>query len=588
MRKHQKNSLWIILLLAALVLVNLLASFVHSRVDLTEEKRYSLSQPTKELVSGLDSSVVIDIFLTGNDLPAVVKKFRNAVEEFLYETKQYAGNKIQYNFINPFEQDSIEVYVPADTATGRKGGLQRASFIDSLTTFYGLTPSAVSAPDEVGDDLEIKSVIHGATVNYRDRTIAVDLLKGARAYGTSQEELAALYNDVEATVEYKFASAIQKVTQQEKPVVAYALGHGEAWGFNIDDAVRTLISEYSFDTFNLKQVPYIPAQINALIILKPTQPFSDAEKLKIDQYVMNGGKVMWMIDNVYAEFDSLYKSGGFVAFDRGLNLEDLLFTYGARINQSLLQDMQSDQLPQMSGEGDAQQRRLVQWPFFPILNGTDHPISKNLNGVRSMFPTTIDTVEATGIRKTFLLESSNNARVLPAPAKIDFEFLQIAPDEKLFNQKNVPVAVLLEGRFRSLYTGRLPRATADSMRQWNQQFRTNSEADNKMIIVADGDIAINQYSEFSGPLPMGMNLFTQYSYANKDFYQNALEYLVNPSDILQTRAKEFTLRLLDPKRTKEEKTKWQMINIGLPIAIIILFGLIYHYIRRKRYTVKTT
>ena len=588
MRKHQKNSLWIILLLAALVLVNLLASFVHSRVDLTEEKRYSLSQPTKELVSGLDSTVVIDIFLTGNDLPAVVKKFRNAVEEFLYETKQYAGNKIQYNFINPFEQDSIEVYVPADTATGRKGGLQRASFIDSLTTFYGLTPSAVSAPDEVGDDLEIKSVIHGATVNYRDRTIAVDLLKGARAYGTSQEELAALYNDVEATVEYKFASAIQKVTQQEKPVVAYALGHGEAWGFNIDDAVRTLISEYSFDTINLKQVPYIPAQINALIILKPTQPFSDAEKLKIDQYVMNGGKVMWMIDNVYAEFDSLYKSGGFVAFDRGLNLEDLLFTYGARINQSLLQDMQSDQLPQMSGEGDAQQRRLVQWPFFPILNGTDHPISKNLNGVRSMFPTTIDTVEATGIRKTYLLESSNNARVLPAPAKIDFEFLQIAPDEKLFNQKNVPVAVLLEGRFRSLYTGRLPRATADSMRQWNQQFRTNSEADNKMIIVADGDIAINQYSEFSGPLPMGMNLFTQYSYANKDFYQNALEYLVNPSDILQTRAKEFTLRLLDPKRTKEEKTKWQMINIGLPIAIIILFGLIYHYIRRKRYTVKTT
>ncbi|HEY0751061.1 MAG TPA: gliding motility-associated ABC transporter substrate-binding protein GldG, partial [Chitinophagaceae bacterium] len=483
---------------------------------------------------------------------------------------------------------SIEVYVPADSATGRQGGVQRASFIDSLTTFYGLTPSAVSAPDEVGDDLAIKSVIHGATVNYRDRTIAVDLLKGARAYGTSQEELAALYNDVEATVEYKFASAIQKVTQQEKPVVAYALGHGEAWGFNIDDAVRTLISEYTFDTINLKQVPYIPAQINALIILKPTQPFSDAEKLKIDQYVMNGGKVMWMIDNVYAEFDSLYKSGGFVAFDRGLNLEDLLFTYGARINQSLLQDMQSDQLPQMSGEGDAQQRRLVQWPFFPILNGTNHPISKNLNGVRSMFPTTIDTVEAAGIRKTFLLESSNNARVLPAPAKIDFEFLDIAPDEKMFNQKQVPVAVLLEGRFRSLYTGRLPRATADSMRQWNQQFRTNSEADNKMIIVADGDIAINQYSEFSGPLPMGMNLFTQYSYANKDFYQNALEYLVNPSDILQTRAKEFTLRLLDPKRTKEEKTKWQMINIGLPIAIIILFGLIYHYIRRNRYTVKTT
>ena len=586
MKKQGNKVLWIIVLMAGLIVVNLVAAFIYGRFDLTEEKRYSLSSPTKELVSNLDSTVIIDVFLTADDLPAVVRKFRNAVDEFLNETRIASGNKIRYNFINPFEQDSLTVFVPEDTASGRPAGYQKASYIDSLTNFFGLTPAAISAPDEVGDNLEVKSVVHGATVNYRGRTIPVDLLKGARAYGTSQEELAALYNDVEATIEYKFASAIQKLTQEERPVVAYALGHGEAWGFNIDDAVRTLIGNYQFDTINLKQVPYIPTQINALVILKPTQPFSDADKLKIDQYVMNGGKVLWMIDNVYAEFDSLYKAGGFVAFDRGLNLEDLFFTYGARINQSLLQDMQNDQLPQMSGEGETQQRRLVQWPFFPILNGTDHPISKNINGVRAMFPTTIDTVAAGGIKKTFLLQSSDNARVLPAPAKIDFEFLQIAPSAEQFKQAKVPVAVLLEGPFRSLYTGRVPRATADSLQRMNVPFKSNAATSNKMIIVADGDIAMNQYSEFNGPLPMGMNLYTQYTYANKDFYMNALEYLVNPTDILQTRAKEFTLRLLDPKRTKEEKTKWQIINIGLPIAIIILFGLLYHYTRKQRYTAK--
>jgi gliding-associated putative ABC transporter substrate-binding component GldG len=292
-----------------------------------------------------------------------------------------------------------------------------------------------------------------------------------------------------------------------------------------------------------------------------------------------------MVDNMYAEFVSLYKTAGFVAFDRGLNLEDLLFTYGARINQTLLQDMQCDKLPQVSGEGETQQQRLVDWPFFPILNGTEHPISKNLDGVRSMFPTTIDTVEAANIRKTFLLQSSNNARLLNAPAKIDFEFLQIAPDKRLFRQKHVPVAVLLEGKFRSLYTGRVPRVLADSLAAANMPFKNVAEHDTKMIVVADGDIAMNPYSQFSGPLPMGTNVFTRYTFANKDFFLNCLEYLVNPTDILQTRAKEYSLRLLDPRRVEEENALWQFVNVGLPIALIILFGIIYQQVRRRRYMI---
>lgn len=566
--KNRKEKFWLGGIVAILIGINFLASLFHQRIDLTEEKRYSLSKPTKSLLRNLDSPVAIDVFLTGDEMPSVVKNFSNAVNEFLLEAKEYGRGNLQFTFINPYDG-------ARDTATVRQ-------LEDSLQREYGLTPVILNAPEEVGDKLEITKLIHGAVVRYKDKRVGIDLLKGARQFGTEPEQLAALYNNIEASIEYKFASAIQKITQTQKPVVAYALGHGEMWGYNVDDAVRTLINEYSFDTINIRQVPYIPQQVNALVILKPTQAFTDADKLKIDQYVMYGGKVFWMVDNMYAEFDSLYKSNGFIAFDRGLNLEDLLFTYGVRLNQTLLQDMQADQLPQVSGEG--QQRRLVTWPFFPIVNGTNHPITKNLDGVRTFFPTTMDTVEAGGIRKTILLQSSNNSRLLPAPAKIDFEFLQIAPDEQLFRSKSVPIAVLLEGSFRSLYTGRVPRAAADTLKRLNRSFRNRAEGGGKMIVVSDGDIATNQYSQFNGPLPMGRNLFTQYTFANKDFFTNSLEYLVNPTDILQTRAKEYTLRLLDPKKVKEQKTTWQFINIALPIFIIILIGMGYTQLRKRMYT----
>ncbi|MFN2456593.1 MAG: gliding motility-associated ABC transporter substrate-binding protein GldG [Chitinophagaceae bacterium] len=548
-----------------LLLINLLASNFNQRFDLTEEKRYSLSAPTKNLLRSLDSTVTIDVFLTGEELPAVVRMYRNKLSDFLSENKEYSRNNLQINFIDPYDG--------RDTATVRQ-------LEDSLAFYYGLKPVVINAPDEVGDELRIKKLIHGAVVIKGERRLGVDLLQGVRSYGTEPEQLATLYNDVEASMEYKFASAIQKVSTTQRPLIGYALGHGEGWGYNVDDAVRTLLSEYNFDTINVRQVRYIPSQVDALVVLKPTQAFNNDDKLKIDQYVMNGGKVFWMIDNMYAEFDSLYKSNGFIAFDRALNLEDLLFNYGVRINQTLLQDMQCDKLGQVSSDG--QQQRLVDWPFFPVLNGTDHPVSKNLDGVRSMFPTSMDTVESPGVRKTILLQTSNNTRWLSAPAKIDFEFLQIAPDEKLFHQKPTSVAILLEGTFRSLYTGRVAKAVADSLKVQNRPFTSISQP-GKMIIVSDGDIAMNQYSQFDGPLPMGYNLYIRQTFANKNFFVNSLEYLVNPTDILQTRSKEYSLRLLDPKQVNENKNKWQLINIALPIALIILFGLIYQQLRKRKY-----
>ena len=561
----RSNTIWWIGLVVGLVVINYLASVVHQRFDLTQEKRYSLSKPTKDLLSNLNEPVRVEVFLKG-EFPAGFRKLTNSVEEFLQECKEYSHGNVQYVFTDPLKGLSDSV-------------MQR--LIDSVHYFYDIPALTLQAPAKAGDEQTQKVVLPGAVIHYRDTTIGVNLLKGERSFGTQPEQLAALYNNVEASMEYKFASGIQKITSTKKPTVGYALGHGEGWGFNVDDMVRTLIKDYAFDTVNIKQSQVIP-QYDALVIAKPTQSFSDVDKIKIDQYVMHGGKIFWMVDNMYAEFDSLYKSQGFIAFDRGLNLEDLLFTYGVRINQNLLQDMQCDKLPQVSSNG-SQQQRLVDWPFFPLLNGSDHPITKNLDPVRAMFPTTIDTVEANGIKKTFLLQSSSNARVLEAPAKVDFTFLQIAPDVKEFQRKNVPVGVLLEGTFHSLYANRISKAMQDSMAAMNYTTLRNSDAANKMIVVADGDIAMNQYSSTLGPLPMGMNAFTRYTYANKDFFTNCMDYLVNPSDILQTRSKEFTLRLLDPKKAVDEKTKWQLINIALPIILIVLFGLLYQQMRRQRF-----
>ena len=566
MKKNLSSNFNLLVLLLILVGINLLASVFHSRVDLTKEKRYTLSKATKQLLRNLEQPVRIDVFFKGN-YPAGFKKIVNSVQEFLQETREYAHGNITVRYTDPLKalaNDSLA-----------------ARFADSMDYFFGLRPYTIQAPSKVGDELNIKQVLPGAVIHYRDTAIGVNLFKGIKNYGTEQEQLAALYNDVESTLEYKFASAIQKITSTSKPLIGYALGNGEIWGPNVDDAVRAMIHDYRFDTVNLKQIPYIPSAFNALVILKPTATFSDEDKLKIDQYAMRGGKIFWMIDNMYAEFDSLYKSHGFIAFDRGLNLEDILFRYGVRLNENLLQDMQCDKMGQI--DPNTQQTRLVDWPFFPILNGTNNPISKNLDGVRAMFPNTLDTVKADGIKKTFLLRSSANSRVLTAPAKIDFQFFQIAPDIKEFTVHDTAVAALLEGKFRSLYSGRIPKSFVDSMNAYHIPVKDICDSATKMIVVADGDIAWNAVSQQYGPLPMGFNFYTNYTFSNKEFFTNCLEYLVNPSGILETRAKDFTLRLLDLKKVKEQKTTWQFINIALPVLLVVLFGVIYQQVRRKKY-----
>jgi gliding-associated putative ABC transporter substrate-binding component GldG len=324
------------------------------------------------------------------------------------------------------------------------------------------------------------------------------------------------------------------------------------------------------------------------MIVKPTVPFTDEEKLKIDQYVMRGGKVLWFVDRLNAEMDSLQIKNQVIAYDRNLNIEDLLFKYGVRINPDLLMDLQCDFLPFSVNGKD--QFEFLHWNYFPLFESKQNSvINKNVGLVAGRFVNSIDTVDAPLIKKTILLSSSPNARTIETPALISGDENRNAPEDAAFKKKDIQAGVLLEGKFTSLYKNRVSQTVMDSLMQFNTPFLTQNVNDNKMIVIADGDIVLNNALQGS-PLPMGMNSYTvetqyQYQFANKEFVENCLEYLINNAGLIEARAKDYTLRLIDPKKSADEKTKWQLINLALPVLLVILFGTIYQWWRRKKYSV---
>lgn len=556
---------WLLFLLL-LAIINYLASVWHSRVDLTAEKRYTLSEPVKQMLRDLDETVTITVFLAG-DMPAGFKKLANSTGELLREFKQKGKAHIRFSFTKPG--------AGMDEAAA-------ANFLDSLNSL-GLNPTNVKAQVKDGEGQEERYLYPGALIRYKDRVVAIDLLEGqSRIEGVSS------LNNAEALLEYKFASAIHRLTRHKIPRIGYLSGNGEPLGYNVYSLIESNIRpNYEFNILPIDSVPAIPGVFDALMIVKPTVPFTEEQKLKIDQYVMHGGKLMWMIDNLYAEMDSLQRTQSeFIAFDRGLQLEDLLFKYGVRINTDLVQALNADKFGMVIGSmGGKPQMELMPWPYFPLLQNTGgHPIAKNLDYISSRFPNSIDTVQAEGIRKTILLATSGASRILNTPAKVTLQSIRNEEDIKSFIQENVPVAVLLEGRFSSLFTHRVAPAMKDSMALYGFPFMARDTVDNKMIVVSDGDIALNDISQTTGPLPMGMNMFTQYRYANREFVLNCLEYLTDDSGILATRGKDFTLRLLDKTKIAEKKTFWQWMNTLAPILFIIIAGLAYQAIRKSKFS----
>ena len=564
LNKIWKHKGWFVITIAALVAINWLASMYHTRIDFTNEKRFTLSSPTKKVLQKLDDVVQVDVFLKG-DFPSGFKKLANSTAEILQEFKEVAGNKLGYNFISPDEE------MPEASV---KWG-------DTLSAI-GLYPFNLKSQLKEGEKQQL--VYPVALIRYKDRVLPVRLYNGIPNIG--QKEI----NSAEALLEYELANGIYKITNEEKPMLAYSIGNGEppVGSYITYDLVENLLRpDYNLFTFNLNTQAVIPDTFKMLMIVKPTKPFSDQEKLKIDQFIMRGGKLLLFMDKLNAEMDSLRIKNEVIAYDRGLELNDLLFKYGARVNLDLVMDLQSDKLPfDVNGNG---QFDFLTWNYFPVFaSASNHPVNKNIGFVSGKFVNSIDTVGAEGIKKTFLLSSSPNSRIIATPALISGSENVNAPRDEKFNKANIPVAVLLEGKFQSLFSNRLSQAMNDSLKKYGSIFIPQNLYDNKIIIVADGDIPLNSVQK-NEPLPMGMNPFTygtqhQYPFANKEFIQNCLDYLINSSNLSEAKAKDYTLRLLDKKKVEAEMNFWKLINILVPVAIIVLFALLYQFIRRRKYT----
>jgi len=557
---------WIYLLIG-ISGINILASFFNGRYDMTSEKRYTLTKPVKAMLGRIHEQVNIDILLEGN-LKSGLRKLRNSTEALLQEFNEYADGNIHYRLIDPVA--GLE-----DTT--------RAQLLDSLGRM-GIQPMTQIAQSKKGEEQSQRVVIPAAIVKYKDRVLPVDLLKGVQRSreGQSPEQL---YVNAENLLEYKFASTIDKLVTDTLPAVGYLMGNGEPLDFRVYNLIQNLRENFRFAIVSLDSVPVIPSELNVLMLVKPAIKFSEEEKRKLDQFVMRGGSLICMIDNLYAESDSLQSNRETIAYDRGLNLDDLLFRYGVRINQDLVEDMQCASINLVVGmQGGKPQFQLLPWPYYPLLDGNPASlITKNLDPVFSKFTNSIDTVKAAEITKTILLQTSPNARTLSTPALISLDAVKTASDPKIFQQSKIPVGVLLEGKFTSLYANRMSAAQQDSLlKMYNQPFLKSGEKNARIIVCGDGDILLNELNK-QGPLPLGYSKDINYTFANSEFLSNCLEYCVNPNGILEARSKDFSLRLLDPEKTEDDRSFWQMINIAGPLGVIVICGMIFQYIRKRKY-----
>ena len=447
------------------------------------------------------------------------------------------------------------------------------------------------------DESTSQLIIPSALVKYGNRKpIAIDLRSSRRVFKQYNvvndveplEDKEATRNAAEALLEYKFANAIDKLTREYIPTIAYLVGNGEPIDMKINDLGESLRNDYRLAVFDLKQGYPDPTIIDALVIVKPTSVFTEEDKLKLDQYVMNGGKIIWFIDKLHAELDSLMRSQAeYTAYDRGLDIDDLLFKYGVRINGDLLQDLNCSKIPIVVGrnpDGSPNMQR-VPWPYYPFLSSkTDNPISKNLDRVLPIFPSSIDTVKAPGIQKTILLASDTNSRSISSPALVSLNSVKSEEDLFTFNRSYVPVAVLLEGKFQSLFANRVGVDLMDSVeRTTGKPFQRAALKEGKQIVVSDADIVTNALSNTTGPLPMGELPFEGYRFANREFFLNCIDYLVSNNGLFESRNKTIVLRLLDKEKIASQKTTWQFINIVTPLLALAIAGGIIQWRRKKKY-----
>ena len=564
--KNVGNYIKLIIISAILIVINIIAGYVHSYIDLTEEKRFTLAESTTNLLYEVEDRIIIKVLLEGK-FPASFKRLQQATREMVGEFRD-ENSDIDYVFEDPTDGDM-------DNVNNRIRSLAELGVVGRSLTYFE------------GKEKVQKLVFPYALVQYGDREVIVNLLETAS--GPEDEE--SMLNKSVSLLEYKLANAIQKITARNQGNIVFTSGQGE-----LEPKYRTSLKNelsrfYNIGDLPLDSITSIGQEADLVIVARPTTEFSLKNQFKLDQYVMNGGKIIWLIDKMDAHLDSIQKYKFYVPKEYPLGLDDMWFKYGARIQPNFVLDLQSTAIPQVIGQsGGRPQTQLFPWFYHPLVApASSHPIVKNLDRVNMYWPSTIDTIQTkTHVQKTVLLASSQYSRYQMNPVRLNFEILKVEPDPSKFNKGRQPVALMLEGQFPSLFENRVDESFKKTLESINQPFRAVS-VPTKQLIVSDSDFAANWFNErtqesypmgYNPYLPQGQNIFQ----GNQDFMINTIEYMISEGGVLEARNREVKLRLLNGPKVREEQTIWQLINIGLPLLFIILFGLVYNYLRRRKYS----
>ena len=542
--------------IAAIFILNVIASFFYKRFDLTEDNRYTVSKEAIGLIATFDTPVIVDVLLDGN-LPAEFSKLQT---ETVLLLEQFAAknNNIKFNLVNPLESNA-----------------QREQTIAELQQI-GLAPANVTIEEEGKVSQEL--VFPWAMVNYNNKTVRVPLLKNK--LGASSNDR--INNSVQQ-LEYAFADAFTKLATKEKKRVAVLKGNGELDDIYLTDYLSTIREYYNIGAITLDSVSNNPQKVldqlksfDLALIAKPTEAFTEEEKYVLDQFIVNGGKSIWLLDPIIMEMDSLFnEKGSTIALRRELNLDDFFFKYGIRLNPVIVNDLYNAPIVLATGDANDSQYNPLPWVYHPmVFSKNNHPVNTNIEASRFQFTSTIDTLPNSN-KKTVLLQSSPLSRTEGTPKPISLNILSQQPDkEKYIGKGNLALAVLVEGDFSSAYTNRI--------KPLNLNGSVEKGKKNKLLVVADGDIIKNQLRN-GNPLPLGYDKWTNNTYGNKEFLINSINYLLDDNGLINIRNKKVSIPLLDVQKISEQKSKWQLINIGVPIVLVTLFGIGFGYYRKSKY-----
>ncbi len=565
--------------LFVLLLLNYLSHVYPLQIDLTKDQRYTLSSQSKTLIQEVNQPVKIHLYL-GGELPAHYKKLELATTQLLDKLQQLNPTWINWEQTVPGElfKDSALM-----------------TFYDSLQK-QGLPIDRFQNTATITDKKLDQLLVPGILIEVEgQKPIAIDLRSSKqffKPYNIIKElpevDVEASFNAAEALLEYKIVQSIYLLNRTTRPSIAYLVGNGEPLDYTVNDLGQSIKNQYNLGVFDLKKGFPDAAKINTLLIVKPTQRFTELDQLKIDQFILSGGNVIWALDPLFAEYDSLRNTAGeYLAFDRGLGLEAQLFKYGVRVNPNLVQDLNCAKLPMVVGVDAAGSPTIqrVPWPYYPFAQaGSAHPMVQNMDRVLTAFPASLDTVRAIGITKTILLTTDTTSRIINSPTMIQLNSGQQEGELASFIKQHIPVAVLLEGQFRSAFTGRVTQSLIDSVQMaTGKAFITSGNKASKQIVLSDADLITNFVDAQKGPLPMGMIPYENVQFANPVFFQNAIAYLNEPVSLLEARKKNLVLRRLDPGKVAENRL-W--IQLVLLIGPLLLLGLGYwgvYYYRQSRF-----